>query len=215
MQWLFYVDMDAFYVSCELRERPELRGQPVLVGHRPTAPRDRGVVLAASYEARAFGVRSAMPSARALELLPNAQWVAPDFARYSAASQELRSLLAELYGEVHLRSIDEAIVVAELPDADAARSRAAAIQSAIDERLHLPASIGVSPHEVVAKIASDRAKPQGILVVAPEATEAFLSPLPVRAIPGVGPKAEATLQALGIRTIGELRTAEPGPLRRN
>jgi nucleotidyltransferase/DNA polymerase involved in DNA repair len=214
MRWVFYVDMDAFYVSCELRLRPELVGKPVIVGRKPESPRARGVVLSASYEARAFGVRSAMPVLRAVELLPTAEWVPPDFDRYVTASRELRALLGERCGEVHMRSIDEALVEGEYPTAEEAEKCARELQAHIGERLHLPASIGVSPHEVVAKIASDQAKPRGVLVVAPERTEEFLAPLSVRAVPGVGPKAEAALHELGIRTVGELRTADPVGLRR-
>lgn len=214
MRWVFYLDMDAFYVSCELRERPELVGRAVIVGPKPESPRARGVVLSASYEARAHGVRSAMPVLRAAELLPDAVWIRPEFDRYVGASRELRSLLKESFGEVRMRSIDEAKVELELATAAESEERARRLQALIVERLRLPVSVGVSPYEVVAKIASDRAKPRGVVVVPPERTEEFLAPLPARAIPGVGPKAELALAELGVRTIGELRTADAGMLRR-
>jgi nucleotidyltransferase/DNA polymerase involved in DNA repair len=214
MRWILYVDMDAFYVSCELRERPELVGKPVIVGRKPESPRARGVVLSASYEARSSGVRSAMPVLRAAELLPTAEWVPPDFERYVAASRELRALLRERCGEVRMHSIDEATVEGEFASAEEAERYARELQALIGEKLRLPASFGVSPHEVVAKIASDRAKPRGVVVVPPERTEEFLAPLPVRAVPGVGPKAEIALHELGVRTIGELRTADRAALRR-
>jgi nucleotidyltransferase/DNA polymerase involved in DNA repair len=214
MRWVFYVDMDAFYVSCQLRERPELVGTPVIVGRQPKTPHDRGVVLSASYEARAKGVRSAMPSVRAAELLPQATWIPPNFTLYEAASRELSELLEETEEHVGRRSIDEAVVQGEFPDAASARGKALALQAEIRTRLRLPSSIGVSPHEVVAKIASDRAKPNGVVVVAPEETAAFLAPLPVRSVPGVGPKAEALLAELGVRSIDDLRRVDPGRLRR-
>ncbi|MCI4346891.1 MAG: DNA polymerase IV [Thermoplasmata archaeon] len=162
----------------------------------------------------ARGVRSAMPSVRAAELLPEATWIPPDFTHYEAASRALSELLERTEENVRRRSIDEAVVDGEYADADAAREKAIAIQLAIRSELRLPASIGVSPHEVVAKIASDRAKPAGVLVVAPDTTATFLAPLPVRSIPGVGPRAEADLAALGVRTIDDLRRIDPGKLRR-
>ncbi|MCI4364318.1 MAG: DNA polymerase IV, partial [Thermoplasmata archaeon] len=214
MRWVFYVDMDAFYVSCELKERPELVGTPVVVGRQPKSSHDRGVVLSASYEARARGVRSAMPSVRAAELLPDATWIPPDFSKYEAASRALSELLDASEENVRRRSIDEAVFEGEYPDALEARGKAVALQSEIRSRLGLPASIGVSPYEVVAKIASDRAKPAGVLVVAGEETAGFLAALPVRSIPGVGPKAEAVLAELGVKTIDDLRRTDPGRLRR-
>ncbi|HEV2448821.1 MAG TPA: DNA polymerase IV [Thermoplasmata archaeon] len=214
MRWVLYIDMDAFYVSCELRQQPELVGKPVIVGPKPESPRARGVVLSASYEARAHGVRSAMPVLRAAELLPDAVWIRPDFEKYVGASRELRALLKEVFGEVRMRSIDEAKVEVELATAAEAEAQARTLQLRIGDTLHLPASVGVSPHEVIAKIASDRAKPRGVVVVPPEGTEAFLAPLPARAIPGVGPKAELALAELGVRTIGELRTTDAARLRR-
>ncbi|MCI4353592.1 MAG: DNA polymerase IV [Thermoplasmata archaeon] len=214
MRWILYVDMDAFYVSCELRDRPDLRGQPVAVGPNPREGRSRGVVLSASYEARKFGLRSAMPVSRAHALCPTAVWVPPDFSKYEAAAREVRRVLGQFSGDVVPFSIDEAAVIVDLPSPEAVGSMAAAIQERLSSELSLPASIGASVYRVVAKIATDRAKPGGICVVAPEATAEFLAPLGVGAIPGVGPKTQALLEGLGVQTIGDLRTVAPRPVLR-
>lgn len=214
MRWCLYVDMDAFYVSCELRDRPELRGQPVAVGPNPREGRPRGVVLSASYEARTFGLRSAMPVSRAHALCPAAVWVPPDFSKYEAAAREVRQVLSRFSGEVIPFSIDEAAVVVDLPSLEAVGSMAAAIQNLLSSELSLPCSIGASIYRTVAKIATDRAKPAGICVVAPEKTAEFLAPLGVGAIPGVGPKTQSILEGLGVQTIGDLRSVDVGPFLR-
>ena len=214
MRWCLYVDMDAFYVSCELRDRPDLRGLPVAVGPNPREGHSRGVVLSASYEARKFGLRSALPIGRAHVLCPTAVWIAPDFSKYSSAAKEVRAVLGRFSAEVIPFSIDEAAVLVDLPDAAAAREMANEIQRALSSELNLPSSIGVSVSRTVAKIATDRAKPGGICVVPPEQTADFLAPMPVSAIPGVGPKTQAILEGLGIRLIGDLRSADPQPLLR-
>ncbi len=205
MRWCLYVDMDAFYVSCELRDHPELRGQPVAVGPDPRKGPVRGVVLSASYEARTFGLRSAMPVGRAHALCPTAVWLPANFRKYEAAAQQVRSVLLRFSSEVVPYSIDEAAVWVEAAGAEEAGALAGRVQSSIADELQLPSSIGVSPFRTVAKIATDLAKPRGIRVVPPEDTQDFLAPLPVRAVPGVGPKTEAILEGLGIRTVGELR----------
>lgn len=214
MRWFLYVDMDAFYVSCELRDRPELRGRPVAVGPNPREGHPRGVVLSASYEARKFGLRSAMPVSRAHALCPDATWVAPDFSKYQAAAKEVRSVLDRFSADVIPFSIDEAAVVVELPDPESVMAMARAVQAALSTELGLPCSIGASPYRTVAKIATDQAKPGGIRVVPAEGTAEFLAPLPVSAIPGVGPKTQAVLEGLGIQTIADLRTQDPHPLLR-
>lgn len=214
MRWCLYVDMDAFYVSCELRDRPELKGLPVAVGPDPKEGHPRGVVLSASYEARKFGFRSALPVARAHELCPTAVWIAPDFHKYESAAHEVRKVLGRFSSEVVPFSIDEAAVYVDLPSAEAARSMAGEIQVALASELHLPCSIGVSVYRTVAKIATDRAKPGGICVVDAPATAEFLAPLPVRVVPGVGPKTQAALEELDIRVIGDLRSKSPRALLR-
>jgi DNA polymerase IV (archaeal DinB-like DNA polymerase) len=214
MQWILYVDMDAFYASVELRDRPELKGLPVAVGPNPREGPSRGVVLSASYEARKFGLRSALPVGRAHALCPTAVGIAPDFAKYSAVAKEVRTVLARFSPDVIPFSIDEAAVLVDLPGPEAAQALAREVQKSLATELQLPCSIGASIYRTVAKIATDRAKPGGIRVVPPEETAAFLAPLPVSAIPGVGPKTQAILEGLGIGTIGELRTTDPHPLLR-
>ena len=205
-RWVAYVDLDAFYVSCEVRDRPELAGRPVIVGVPPAAGPTRGVVLSASYEARAFGVRSALPVAQAARLCPDATWVAPDFDKYEAVSGRVRDLLRTYSDEVVPFSIDEAAVGLSVPDARAAQEVARRIRQSLADDLGLPASIGVATTRLVAKMASEIAKPGGLVVVGPGEVAAFVAPLPVRAVPGVGPKTEALLHAVGVTTIGELST---------
>ena len=214
MRWCLYVDMDAFYVSCELRNRPDLRGRPVAVGPNPREGHSRGVVLSASYEARKLGLRSALPVARAHALCPSAVWLPPDFSKYEAAARQVRQLLGEFSPDVIPFSIDEAAVLVDLPSPEAVHALAAVIQERLSSELSLPASIGASVYRTVAKIATDRAKPGGICVVASETTAEFLAPLSVGTIPGVGPKTQAILEGLGIRTIGDLRSVDPKPMLR-
>lgn len=209
-RWVCYVDLDAFYVSCELRELPDLRGRPVIVGPPPTDGPSRGVVLSASYEARKFGVRSALPVAVAARLCPEATWIPPDFAKYERVSEEVRSLLGRYSDDVLPFSIDEAAVGVDVPSAAEARTLAEKIQRDLKQTLDLPASLGVSTTRVVAKIATDRAKPAGIVVVPPEEVARFVGPLPVRSVPGVGPKTEGILRQHGISVIGDLADRRPG-----
>ena len=210
--WVLYVDLDAFYVSCELRDRPELKGRPVIVGPPPAEGPTRGVVLSASYEARPSGVHSAMPVAVAARLCPDAVWIPPDFAKYERVAGDVRTVLRRHSPTVIPYSIDEAAVLVRGVEAEEARRRAGAIQRALLEELALPASVGVATSRAIAKIATDRAKPAGILLVLPEEAAAFLAPLPVRAIPGVGPKTEEILHGLGVQTIGELAGRKPSEL---
>jgi DNA polymerase IV len=212
MRWTVYVDLDAYYVSVEIRERPELAGQPVIVGPPPAAGPTRGVVLSASYEARAFGVHSAQPAGQAARLCPAATWIPPDFAKYGRVAEEVRALLHRFSPEVVPWSIDEAAIRLDAEDEAAVRRTAETIQAALRAELRLPASLGVATTRVVAKIATDRAKPGGILVVPPGTEADFLAPLPVRAIPGVGPKTEARLRSAGVATIGELAARRPSEL---
>ncbi len=212
MRWTVYVDLDAYYVSCELRDRPELAGRPVIVGPPPRAGPSRGVVLSASYEARAFGVHSAQPAAQAARLCPTAEWIAPDFEKYGRVAEEVRAVLRRFSPEVLPLSIDEAALRVDLATPAEARALAAEVQAALRAELRLPSSFGIATTRTVAKIATDRAKPGGIVVVEPGQEAAFLAPLSVRAIPGVGPKTEALLNAAGIQTIGELAARKPSDL---
>ncbi len=213
--WVLYVDLDAYYVSCEIRDRPELAQARVLVGPPPAAGPSRGVVLSASYAARTMGVHSAMPAAIAARLCPDAIWIPPDFAKYERISREVRDVLARHAVQVVPYGIDEAAVQVDVASADAARDRAVRLQEEIRRELRLPASIGVATSRIVAKIASDRAKPAGVVVVRPDEVASFLAPLPVRAIPGVGPKTEETLHLHGIATVGELAARSPADLARS
>jgi DNA polymerase IV len=214
-RWTLYVDLDAYYVSCELRDRPELRGKPVLVGPPPSEGPTRGVVLSASYEARPSGVRSAMPAGVAARLCPEAVWIAPDFAKYERVARDVRSVLRRHSPTVVPYSIDEAAVILVGPGTEEVRRIAETIQEELRAELGLPASIGVAPSRTVAKIATDRAKPGGILVVPGAETAAFLAPLPVRAIPGVGPKTDEILRSHGVVTIGDLAERKPSEFARD
>jgi len=213
--WVLYIDLDAFYVSCELRDRPELRGRPVIVGPPPSEGPTRGVVLSASYEARPSGVRSAMPVAIAARLCPDAVWIPPDFAKYELNSRAVRTLLRRHSPNVIPYSIDEAAVIVRDIDAAAATHLAEKIQRELRDEMQLPASIGVARSRSIAKIATDVAKPAGIRVVPDGEAPGFLAPLPTRAIPGVGPKTEEILYRLGIATIGDLVRHKPSELARS
>jgi len=211
-EWIVYVDLDAYYVSCELRDRPDLAGQMLIVGPPPGAGHSRGVVLSASYDARALGVRSAMPVGAAGRLAPAAVWLPPDFRKYEQVAREVRILLARFAPDVEPLSIDEAALRVGPGSAERVRALAERIQNALSSEMRLPSSIGVASTRIVAKIATDRAKPGGIIVVPPEEVAAFLAPLPVRAIPGVGPKTEARLADAGFTTIGALAGPRPSEL---
>jgi DNA polymerase-4 len=206
--------MDAYYVSAELRDRPELRGTAVIVGHKPEGAANRGVVLSASYEARALGVRSAMPTVSAMRRAPDATWIPPDFSKYERTAREIRKLLERWADRIVPLSIDEAALEVELGSPEEVAAWARDIQTALQEELHLPASFGASPYSIVAKIACDAAKPGGIRVVAGDATQAFLGPLPVSAIPGIGPKTTERLDRIEVRTIDDLVRAPIAALRR-
>lgn len=195
--------MDAFYASVEQRDDPSLRGKPVVVAWRGA----RSVVCAASYEARKFGVRSAMPAVRAERLCPQAIFVPPDFVRYKAVSRQVRQIFARHTDLIEPLSLDEAyldvtVTKTELPSATAT---AQAIRTAIREETSLTASAGVAPNKFLAKIASDWNKPDGLYVIRPHQVEAFLAPLSVNRLPGVGKVMEAKLGTLGIKTVGDLR----------
>ncbi len=200
---IIHVDMDAFYASVEQRDDPDLRGKPVVVAWRGA----RSVVCAASYEARKFGVHSAMPAVRAERLCPQAVFVAPDFGRYKAVSRRIHAVFAEHTELVEPLSLDEAY----LDVTEAARNRSAtaiaeAIRKRIREDTQLTASAGVAPNKFLAKIASDWNKPDGLTVIRPRQAMSFLAPLDVGRIPGVGKVMQGKLAALGIHTVGQLRS---------
>jgi DNA polymerase-4 len=204
--------MDAFYASVEQRDDPSLRGRPVAVGGRPEG---RGVVAAASYEARAYGVRSAMPMARALRLCPQLVVVRPNFARYQAVSTQVFELFHEVTALVEPLSLDEAYLdVTENRWAEPLGVTVARrLKSEIRARTNLTASAGVAPNKFLAKIASGWQKPDGLTVVAPERVETFLRELTVDALWGVGPVTAKRLRACGIATLMDIRAADEPTLR--
>ncbi|MGC4788901.1 DNA polymerase IV [Micromonospora sp. DT178] len=209
---ILHVDMDAFFASVEVRRRPELRGRPVVVGG--TGP--RGVVSSASYEARRYGVRSAMPTARARALCPQAVYLPPDFPQYSAASAAVMQIFRDVTPLVEPLSLDEAFL--DVAGARRLFGPPAAIARRIRERVAaeqgLTCSVGVAPSKFVAKLGSTRAKPDGLLVVPATRVLDFLHPLPVSALWGVGERSTETLRRLGLATIGDLAEAPVGMLRK-
>ena len=207
---IIHIDMDAFYASVEQRDGPTLRGKPVIVGWQAK----RSVVCAASYEARAFGVRSAMPAVRAERLCPQGIFVPPDFPRYRAVSKAVQEIFQRHTDLIEPLSLDEAYLdVTEnktrLPTATLV---ARTIRQQIREELHLTASAGVVPNKFVAKLASDWRKPDGLFVIQPEEIDAFLLPLSVGRLPGVGKVTEEKLANLGVKTVAELRSVERSTL---
>jgi DNA polymerase-4 len=203
--------MDAFYASIEQRDDPALRGKPVIVG----GTGDRGVVAAASYEVRKFGVHSAMPTREALRRCPEAICVHPRIAHYSAVSRQIFAVFNEFTPQVEGLSLDEAFldVTASIGALGTAEHMAREIKQRIRNRTDLTASVGVAPNKLVAKIASDLRKPDGLVIVRPEDITALLDPLPIRKLFGLGARTVPKVEALGIHTLGELRHASPSRLR--
>ena len=203
---IVHIDMDAFYASVEQRDDPQLRGKPVVVAWRG----NRSVVCAASYEARRFGVRSAMAAIHAERLCPDAIFVPPDFTRYRAVSRLVREIFKRHTDLIEPLSLDEAYldVTENKNDLPTATRVAQTIREQIRGELSLTASAGVAPNKFLAKIASDWRKPDGLFVIRPDDVDSFLLPLPVRRIPGVGKVTEKRLEELGIKTVGDLRARE-------
>ena len=201
-----HLDLDAFFAAVELHRHPELRGKPLVVGGSPNS---RGVVSTASYEARKYGIRSAMSSAEALRRCPHAVFVRPDHRTYREWSQRTWDIVQAMAPVVEQVGIDEGYL--ELPAGDP-REQAALIQLAVRRRVRLSCSLGVAGCKVVAKVASDMRKPGGITVVPAGGEAGFLAPLEVRRLPGVGPKAERRLAGAGVTTIGQLAALEDGRL---
>jgi DNA polymerase-4 len=205
---ILHVDMDAFYASVEQRDNPELRGQPVAVGG---SPQHRGVVAAASYEARAFGVRSAIPMARAVRLCPLLVIVRPDFRKYKAVSDTVFSLFRSVTPLVEPLSLDEAYldVTENAWGETLGREVARRLKAEIFAATGLTASAGVAPNKFLAKIASAWKKPDGLTVIAPERVERFLQKLPVDALWGVGPVTARRLRERGIERLIDIRSVDP------
>ena len=202
MRKIIHIDMDAFYASVEQRDEPSLKGKPVIVGW----PGERSVVCAASYEARKFGVHSAMPATRARRLCPQAVFIHPNFEKYRAVSREIRNIFERHTPLVEPLSLDEAYldVTTELTGIPTATETAECIRREIREETNLTASAGVAPNKFLAKIASDWKKPDGLFVIRPHQVERFLMPLPVRKIPGVGKATEKVLHEMKIETVGDI-----------
>jgi len=203
---IVHVDMDAFYASVEQRDAPSLRGKSVVVAWKGK----RSVVCAASYEARRFGVRSAMPALHAEHLCPDAIFVAPDFTRYKAVSQAVRKIFQRHTDAIEPLSLDEAYldVTQNKLGLPTATLVAKTIRQQIREELNLTASAGVAPNKFLAKIASDWKKPDGQFVIQPHEVQAFLLPLPVGRIPGVGKVTETRMAQIGIKTVGDIHAME-------
>jgi DNA polymerase-4 len=203
---IIHVDTDAFYASVEQRDNPQLRGKPVIVAWKG----NRSVVCAASYEARAFGVRSAMPTVRAERLCPDAVFIAPDFTKYRAVSRSVQEIFRRHTDMIEPLSLDEAYldVTTNKMGLPTATAVARIIREQIRRELNLTASAGVAPNKFLAKLASDWKKPDGLFVIQPEEADAFLLPLPVGRLLGIGKVTEERLAKLGIKTVGELRRLE-------
>jgi DNA polymerase-4 len=209
---IIHIDMDAFYASVEQRDNPELRGKPVIVAWQAK----RSVVCAASYEARAFGVRSAMPALRAERLCPGAIFVPPDFVRYRAVSLDVREIFKRHTDLMEPLSLDEAYldVTENKTGLPTATLVARTIREQIRQELNLTASAGVAPNKFLAKIASDWRKPDGLFVIQPDEVDVFLEPLLVGRLPGVGKVTGEKLAKLGVQTVGDLRKLELADLER-
>jgi len=209
-RWILHADMDAFYASIEQRDHPELRGKPVIVG----AGSARGVVAAASYEARVFGVRSAMPGFRAKQLCPHAVFVSSNIEHYAAVSSEVHAVFERFTPEIEPIALDEAFldVSASVGLWGSARELAVALKRQVREATSLCVSVGVAPSKLVAKIACTLSKPDGLRVVTRDEVRALLDPLPVRKLWGVGPVLEQELVRRGFRTLGDLANHDPDAL---
>jgi DNA polymerase IV (DinB-like DNA polymerase) len=216
MRVILHVDLDAFFPSVEVRERPEFKGKPVVVGADPKEGRGRGVVSSASYEARKFGIKSAMPISRAWKLCPNCVYLRPHFDLYIPASNSIMKILRSHADKFEQGGIDEAYldISSQVKDFEEAREFAKQLMEEVLEKERLTCSVGVAPNKLVAKIASDFKKPFGLTVVKEEDVKEFLFLLDVRKIPGVGPKTERILKEANIETISDLASAKPEMLTR-
>jgi DNA polymerase-4 len=204
---ILHLDMDAFFVNVHILEHPEDAGVPLAVGGRPDS---RGVITSASYEARKYGVRSAMPSSRAVRLCPQLKIVGHSWSRIRDSSREVMAILSE-YGPLEKVSVDEAYV--DLSTVPGPEELALIIRRQVKEETGLPASVGLATSKLVAKVASDFEKPEGCTIVQPESEATFLAPQPVRVIWGIGPRTAERLAELKIFTCGQLATHDPEMLR--
>jgi DNA polymerase-4 len=207
IRFVALVDLDAFYASCELLEDPSLQGKPLLIGGSPTS---RGVVAAASYEARKYGCRSAMPMSRAIKLCPHAVILRPRFSLYHEYSQQVMDILRRESALVQQMSIDEAYVdlTPVATSMDEAEGLAHRMQGRVRLDLGLPCSVGLAPNKMVAKVACESGKPQGFVVVRHGEEAGFLAPLDVDAMPGIGPRTAQRLRTAGFETLGQIAQAQ-------
>jgi len=201
------VDLNAFYVSVEVKDDPSLKGLPVVVGADPSGGKARGVVMTASYEARKLGLRSGMPISTAYRLAPDATYLPPRWDRYGEISTQVMDMLRRHADRFEQTGIDEAFldVSGRAKNIEEAKALALAIKKEIRDSLGITCSVGVAPNKSLAKIASDRQKPDGLTIVPFDDPKSFLAPLPASVIPGIGPKTQAFLKEKGIGTIGELQ----------
>jgi DNA polymerase IV (DinB-like DNA polymerase) len=208
---IFHLDMDHFYTAVEERERPEIRGKPVVEGSDPKEGKGRGVVSTSNYEARKFGVRSGMPISRAWKLCPNAVYLPPNFPLYIKVSSEIMAIARKYADKFEQWGIDETFldVSSKAPSRVKAEALARQIKAEIKEKTGLTCSIGVGPNKLIAKVASDFQKPDGLTIVGEVEAEGFLAPLPVRKLLWVGRKTEAKLKEMGVNTIGDLARFDP------
>lgn len=209
---IFHVDMDAFYASAERRQNPALAGLPIIVGADPKEGKGRGVVAGCSYEARKFGVHSAQPISRAYRLCPQAAYLRPNFALYEEISARIMDIFRSYSEKLEPMSLDEAFLDLsdKAADFDEATQIARKIKEDVKAREGLTCSIGVAPNKAIAKIASDYQKPDGLTTVTPDQAQAFLRPLPVSRISGVGKRTTEILEKVGIKTIGDLASYPAG-----
>jgi DNA polymerase-4 len=212
---IIHLDMDAFFAAIEQRDDPGLRGKPVVVGADPKGGMGRGVVSTCSYEAREFGIRSAMPISQAWQRCPQAVYLPVEGEKYQRESHRVREILHEFTPQMQFASIDEAYldVTGSLRLFGGKRALAERLQQRVAEETGLTCSLGVAPTRLVAKIASDLEKPRGLVVVEPGEVEAFLAPLAIRRLPGVGPRMQEELGRHGIRTFGDLQACSEEDLR--
>jgi len=207
---VLHADMDAFYASIEIRDQPTLRGLPVVVGGLSA----RGVVCAASYEARKFGVRSAMPTFRAKQACPHAVFLPPDMAKYAKVSRQIHGIFDEFTSQIEPIALDEAFldITGSLTLLGVPEELGRALKRRVLDTTQLVVSVGIGPNKLIAKIACTSGKPNGLVVVPPDAAASLLEPLPIRRLWGIGQVTEKALSLIGIVSIGDLRRSEPARL---
>lgn len=207
---VFHVDLDAFFASVEQRGNPALIGKPVVIGADPKGGKGRGVVSTCSYEARKFGVRSAMPISEAYHRCPGGVFLPPDMARYQEASDQVFDVFEKFTPQIEPVSIDEAFLdmTGSCHLFGGARASAQKLKEDVRIQTGLTASVGIAPNKMLAKIASDLKKPDGLVIVDPEAVQEFLWPLAINRLWGIGPKTDEALQSFGIKTVGDLARQE-------